>query len=134
MDFISDFIIIDDDEVSNNICKIIITTALRNSEVILFSDPESGFEYIGNRPLSSKNHKTILLLDINMPSMTGWEFLSRFERLEENTRMQYKIYILSSSVDIKDKEHAGASRNIKDYIVKPLTHKIVYSIASGIDK
>jgi CheY-like chemotaxis protein len=73
---------------------------------------------------------SIILLDLNMPIMSGWEFLERFEELDEIIKKQVKIYILSSSVDPRDKERAGKNKDVEDYIVKPLTKEIVLEITS----
>ena len=73
---------------------------------------------------------TIILLDINMPLMNGWEFLNLFDKLEDKVKSYYKVYIISSSVSVVDKELAQSNHNIVDYISKPLTSEIILSITS----
>ena len=90
-------------------------------EVLTFQIPEKGFEFIENE--YSKEYVesiTILFLDINMPTWSGWAFLENFEHLASEIKKQIRIYMLSSSVDQKDMERALNNGNVCDYIKKPL--------------
>lgn len=66
----------------------------------------------------------ILFLDLNMPEMTGWDFL------EEFTPDNYKpdVYILSSSVDERDINKASSYSLVKQYLSKPLIKKYIKNI------
>ena len=130
MNSISDFVIIDDDTLSNQLCKIAIKTFLKNCEIKLFTNPLHGLEYITNNSIIDNKLPTIILLDINMPLMNGWEFLNLFDKLEDKVKSYYKVYIISSSVSVVDKELAQSNHNIVDYISKPLTSEIILSITS----
>jgi len=128
---ISRFVVIDDDPLNNALCKMIIKLALGKMDVRTFTLPEKGFQFIKTEYAVNMNESTsIILLDLNMPIMSGWEFLERFEELDEIIKKQVKIYILSSSVDPRDKERAGKNKDVEDYIVKPLTKEIVLEITS----
>ena len=61
--------------------------------------------------------------------MTGWQFLERLENEGAVVSERLLIYILSSSVDIADKEKAEVNPHIKDYIMKPLTAQEVHLFA-----
>jgi len=115
------FIVIDDDELNNTLCRIVITHALGKIDVKTFTRPEVGLDFIASE-YSKVIDETpaVLLLDINMPTMSGWEFLEEFEKLNETIKKQLSIYILSSSVDERDRERAGQHEYVKDYIIKPL--------------
>ncbi len=128
---ISRFVVIDDDPLNNALCKMIIKLALGKMDVRTFTLPEKGFQFIKTEYAVNMNESTsIILLDLNMPIMSGWEFLERFEELDEIIKKQVKIYILSSSVDPRDRERAGKNKDVEDYIVKPLTKEIVLEITS----
>ncbi len=128
---ISRFVVIDDDPVNNALCKMIIKIVLGKVDVKTFTLPERGFEFIESEyAKNGNNNSSVILLDLNMPVLSGWEFLERFEMLDDIIKKQLKIYILSSSVDPRDKARAGANKNVVDYIVKPLTTEIVLEITS----
>jgi CheY-like chemotaxis protein len=120
------FIVIDDDPANNIICKVLIKNHLNPADIKTFSTPQEGLEYIRKSYQNVVHeHQTILFLDINMPVMSGWDFLKEFEKLDKQLRDQFKIYILSSSVDDNDLKRAKENKDVIGYIVKPLTKEKV---------
>lgn len=118
---IKQFLIVDDDPQNNSLSRMAIRKVLGNVPVKDFEVPETGLEYIGKDfETGSSDEKTVLLLDINMPTMTGWEFLEEFDKLSENIKMQFQIFMLSSSVDPSDIERATSNPLVTDFIEKPL--------------
>jgi CheY-like chemotaxis protein len=115
-----DFLIVDDDPISNNICSTCIHIATPESSVRQFTDPRDALTCIQTVDRLAES-STILFLDINMPEMDGWEFLRRFTRLPQSVQSRFDIYMLTSSVNGSDKEHARINSLVKDYLEKPLT-------------
>jgi len=123
------FIAIDDDPVNNLICKLTIEMVAGHPEILTFTNAALGFEYIQNQYAANHDKtQTVLLLDINMPIMSGWEFLERFDNLAEDVKNLFKIYILSSSVDERDKQRSYANKNVSAFMVKPLVKDNVVDI------
>ncbi len=119
------FIVVDDDCISNLICAKIITQAIPNAEVLTFLDPNTALVHIISTFSKPVYADTILFLDINMPSMSGWEFLKIYELFNQEVKDQVKIFMLSSSVDERDKLRAANNKNVWGYIEKPLTKEKV---------
>lgn len=117
----TNFIVIDDDPVNNRICKIIIERICPDKAIASFTEPEEGLAYISDVFSLQEGGKAILLLDINMPVLTGWDVLDRFEQFEAELQERITVYILSSSVDAFDKKRAEGNRFVAGYIEKPLT-------------
>ena len=113
------FMIVDDDPTNNLICKITINRTIPDCAVSLFTDPRQALDHIMNYP-PEPGIKTILFLDINMPQMTGWEFLEQFSEIPEANRKPYEVYMVSSSVDQRDQMRAQANEHINGYISKPV--------------
>ena len=63
----------------------------------------------------------IILLDINMPIMDGWEFMEEIKELKSNITKHIHIYIVSSSISVEDKNKAKTFTDIMGYIPKPIT-------------
>ena len=122
------FIIIDDDRVNNFICKQVIIELVGNVEINTFADPEEGFNYLTKNSSIDPYTTTILFLDINMPSLSGWEFLERLEQHNDGNMSKTKIYMLSSSVNENDILRARSNTLICDYVVKPLNEEFVKNI------
>jgi len=128
-DFPDRFIVIDDDP----ICNLISTHSLKylssNSEVLCFNKPKDGFEFIITNYKTDVPYKTtVLFLDLNMPIISGFDFLNLLSCLDLKVIKQFTIFILSSSVDDSDIKKAKEFSIVKDYIIKPLTPQILKGI------
>ena len=77
-----------------------------------FEKLEKGVETIENFP-------QLILLDINMPIMDGWEFLNHFETRFPQFAKGMPIFILSSSINPDDKEKANKDSRILSLLEKP---------------
>ena len=117
---IQHYLVVDDDSTSNLLCKLIIKKFDGKAIIASYLKPEEALEYIIEK--YSKTNKpipTILFLDVNMPTMTGFEFLDRFLKFSTEVQQQFTVYILSSSL-----EDFSSQRNkypfIADFLSKPL--------------
>jgi two-component system, chemotaxis family, chemotaxis protein CheY len=125
------FIVIDDDAINNKICRTVIEKIYVDADVNTFTDPILGFEYIVSEYSKKENeNNAILFLDINMPVMDAWEFLTLFDRLDDEVRNKITIFMLSSSVNKSDMERAMSNRNVSYYLIKPLTKESIKLITN----
>jgi response regulator RpfG family c-di-GMP phosphodiesterase len=123
------FLIVDDDPLNNTISKMILKQSLGGVEIKDFLFPELALKYIETEFVNIKlNEKTTLFLDINMPVLSGWEFLDKFETFAEPIKQQFDIYMLSSSVDSADIKRARLNPLIIDFIEKPLNKAVLTKI------
>jgi CheY-like chemotaxis protein len=79
---------------------------------------------------NNENLPDIILLDINMPVMDGWEFMEEFKTIKSKISKKINIYIVSSSIAIDDKNKAKTYIDIIDFIPKPITVNILTTLAS----
>jgi CheY-like chemotaxis protein len=63
----------------------------------------------------------IILLDIIMPGMTGFEFLDKFSNLSKEIKERTKFIIVTSSDYSQDKKKSENYDNVIKYVVKPLS-------------
>ena len=119
---IPDFIVVDDDEISNIICEIFIKEILPTADIRSFTDPEVGVRHIESTYQLNAPTETILILDINMPKMSGWQFLDEIQGIfGSKINCIKKIFMLSSSVDPLDKQKSNHHELVTGYIEKPLS-------------
>ena len=129
------YIVIDDDVLNNMICKITLEMALGAVQVETFSNAEIALEFIRtNYEDATDDVVTLILLDINMPIMSGWEFLDSFDDFSDTIKKQFRIYLLSSSVDDRDKEKAKQNKNVIDYLSKPLSKEMVKRLGRPVNR
>jgi CheY-like chemotaxis protein len=119
------FIVVDDDPINNILSRIIIEMVVLEADIQTYIDPETALVYIRETYARRDAPDVVLFLDINMPTLTGWEFLDAFEQMDKKIKAKLKIYMLSSSVDPRDKERAADNKNVMDYMEKPLTRENV---------
>lgn len=106
---------------------MVIKSAVGVTDVHSFTEPEKGLVFIKNDSFNL-SEPVILFLDINMPTLSGWEFMEQYEHLREEIKQNISVYIVSSSVDKDDKSKAEANPDIKGFLSKPLNREIILSI------
>ncbi|MCH7401972.1 response regulator [Belliella kenyensis] len=109
-------ILVDDDPINNLINKRLITKMNIAEQVEEYLEAEKALARLAN---ISPDEKTLILLDINMPVMNGWDFLNQY--LEKNQHRKDKIIMLSSSIDFQDQQKAKKYDCVEGFIEKPLT-------------
>ncbi|MGZ3901752.1 MAG: response regulator [Bacteroidia bacterium] len=112
-------IIIDDDPLNNFIIRQNVKLISASVEVIEFTNPDKAFEFMAKN--SSASFDTLVLLDLNMPQVSGWDLLDKFSALDPGIKAGYIIYILSSSTDTNDQDMANKHPEIKKYLIKPIS-------------
>lgn len=112
-------VLIDDDPISIFITEKLIHTNLKIPyEIFSFDNALDALKGL------KKINPNYLFVDINMPGMTGWDFLEKFCPINREP----EIYILSSSVDEKDLNKAHQYGQVKKYLSKPLIKHYVKMI------
>jgi len=100
-------------------------------EILSFFNGADALEEFQHFKDNQINLPDIILLDINMPIMDGWEFLHAFRKIQIDTSSKIPIYIVSSSIANEDIEKSKLYPEIIDYLTKPLELDIISSIISA---
>ncbi len=116
--------LVDDDLDTNFYNKIVLEQAKATNEIIVFENGKEALEYLKN----GSDKVDLILLDINMPIMTGWQFLEHYERLDENRKATIVIVMLTSSINSDDRKKADKFSSIKKFINKPISPGIINEI------
>lgn len=115
--------IIDDDNIYVNLIKKIIDTKKLCESLIIFENGQKGIEYFKTllQNFSKKEDiPEVILLDINMPIMNGWEFIERFTKIKNKFNSQITLYVVSSSINVVDIEKAKSLSTVENFLVKPV--------------
>ncbi|RYJ39515.1 Response regulator receiver protein [Flavobacterium anhuiense] len=67
----------------------------------------------------------IILLDIQMPVMNGFEFLEEFDRLPEDVKEKIEIFVLSSTLDSDEIKKVKENKYVTDFWNKPFRLEIL---------
>ncbi|MEI8074256.1 MAG: response regulator [Bacteroidota bacterium] len=119
---INDIFLIDDDILVNFLNKEVIKNAYIGKNISAFDSATIALDTL-KQISTNPNSKLplLILLDINMPEMDGWEFLEEFNQLPKSVIEECKVVMHSSSIDPRDMEKAKTFSSVKDFISKPLT-------------
>ncbi len=115
-------ILVDDQPITNFITRKLLEVEGATIPISDFTNPVIALEKI----LKLKEPNNIIFLDLNMPEMSGWEFL---DKLLENNYTP-KIIILTSSTSELDKDKASEYGFVEDFIIKPLNQNKISQICS----
>ncbi|MGX5688243.1 response regulator [Arcticibacter tournemirensis] len=116
--------IIDDDPIHQRIAQIMIVKHSIYDEYSSYLDAAKAIEYLEHNR-DTDDLPDVILLDLNMPGLDGWDFLDKYDKLKPFFQKDIKIYIVSSSVDEKDKVRAESYSMVSGFISKPLTPQIL---------
>lgn len=113
--------VIDDSEVDLYLAKRIITKHSFAEYILLIDFATDALEYLRLHADEMDALPEYIFLDVNMPGMNGFEFLHAFEQLPGNVKSYCKVIMLTTSVNVKDKQRALDNPLVKQYINKPLS-------------
>jgi len=113
------FIVIDDSKLDCFIAEKIIKNTGKSESIKSFLQATEALDFIANTPPDDSH--TIILVDIQMPVMNGFEFVEAFEKLPAHVTGNYTIYIISSSINENDLNRVHNFVSVKQFLNKPLT-------------
>ena len=118
-----DVFVIDDDKVFHFIIKRLFSKNNIDISPSFYFNGLEAIEEIKQKINSGNTLPDLILLDINMPIMDGWQFLDEFRKTRIVTQGdRTTIYLVSSSDSISDINKAKEYQDqIKDYFFKPMT-------------
>ncbi len=112
-------LVIDDDEINIFIIKKIVVKTGYNVDMVSKNNGQLAIDYLAQIAEDENEFPHLMLIDINMPVLNGWEFLEAYDTL--NPHQKPDMYMLSSSVYENDIEKAKTYKSIKGFISKPLS-------------
>lgn len=127
-------LIVDDDPILIMVCTRIMKITGFSEEVASAKEGREGMDYLVKQLQEAPdNLPELILLDINMPVLNGWEFLDEFNGLLPQLPKSIPIFMLSSTIDQADFDKAETYSVVKGFYSKPLTRENLTEIEGIID-
>lgn len=110
--------VIDDDMIYQMIIKKMINRTELFNKIIVFGDAVKALEYFKDVEVKLPD---LILLDINMPEIDGWQFLKELKKQRPQFASETRIYIVTSSIASSDKSKAKSIPEISGFLSKPVS-------------
>lgn len=121
--------VVDDDKVHHFIIRKLLE---KNDIQVKPTFFENGFDALNDLKANLENDENLpdlILLDINMPILDGWQFLEEFSVMRKDILKEVTIHIISSSDNDVNANRLEEFKNmIEDYYVKPMTSESIKTI------
>jgi CheY-like chemotaxis protein len=122
---IKNVMIIDDNEIDILIASRLILKHSFAENIIKYTDPKEALNYLIENQNDAVALPEVILLDIMMPLMTGFEFMEAYDQLDASIKKHCKVYIVSSTIDKDDIQRAQNDKNVVGFQVKPINDKFI---------
>ena len=118
-------LLVDDDNDDNVFHQIILEemNVANNIEVVV-----NGLEALAYLKKENQTPPELIFLDINMPKMNGWEFLTQYKNLDVKQKARVLIMILSTSANPDDIKRAREIEEVTGFQTKPLSKEMMIGI------
>ncbi|MCZ2222761.1 MAG: response regulator [Chitinophagales bacterium] len=127
-------LLVEDDTIAAIVCKRTIELNNYAENILIKGNGKEAIRYIQELIKENKPLPDVILLDINMPVMNGWDFLNEYEQvLKETNHPPPLIFILSSTANPDDFSKATLYECVKDFIPKPFKKEHISLIESYLE-
>ena len=111
-------LLIDDDHATNFFHEYVIKQLHCAKFVVAKQSGAEALDYLRNDKLQWPD---LILLDINMPRMNGWEFLDAYRRIHHDRKYRTTMVMLTVSENPDDRSRAQGYKEVNEFVIKPLT-------------
>jgi CheY-like chemotaxis protein len=124
--------LIDDNEIDNYINKKFIEDKQIAREILVKTTVWDAIKYFESEKDNNKLPE-LILLDMNLPALNGYDFLNRFYDLNLVGKKKSRIAILSSSDGDEDIMRVKNHPLVVNYFIKPLSPEALDTIKTLLD-
>jgi CheY-like chemotaxis protein len=110
--------VIENDRISSVITELIVKKNLFGGEVQCYTDGQRAFEALSLAYRSGAMLPDLIVLDLDMPLMDGWEFLDAVAELA--LPQPIRVFVLTSSIYPEDQQKALGYQAVQGFFTKPL--------------
>jgi CheY-like chemotaxis protein len=122
--------VIDDNEIDRYVAKLVIEKNAFAQEIVCMESAKEALAYLKNLEATPEELPHLIFLDINMPGMSGFDFLREYNNLSDSVKKNCIIMMLTTSLNEQDRIQAEENEFVYMFLNKPLDKEKL----NGIDK
>lgn len=114
--------VIDDDTLYLYGIQRLLTKNLPDIKLATFNNGQAAITALKDRIKRKVTLPDVILLDLNMPQMNGWEFLSTFESLKKEADKDIQVFVITSqaSSETMRLNQIEWDDSVNEFIQKPV--------------
>ncbi|RZJ31606.1 MAG: response regulator [Flavobacterium sp.] len=120
--------VIDDNNIDLYIASKVISKNNFAENIATYSSAVEALEFLVSNEDDPSVLPEIILVDIYMPVMSGFEFMNAYDGLSQKVKEHCKAYIVSSTIDENDISRTQQDKNVVAFQEKPLTAEFLSNI------
>ena len=124
--------IVDDDAIFVFLTKKVIEQTNLVDHIKIFDNGLDAINYLKENKDNVDMLPEIILLDLSMPVMDGWQFLDEYILLQPKISKPIKIDIVTSSISPEDVAKARSISVVSEFIIKPVTKEKFNQIVQNL--
>lgn len=123
--------IIDDNTIDLYVCSRMIIKNNFGKKVLQYSVATEALKYLHDNQNNFSELPQIIFVDIYMPIMSGFEFMTEYDKLSPVLKEHCKVHIISSTIDNQDIVKSRTNNNVVSFQVKPITKEFLDRIRTN---
>lgn len=123
--------IIDDNSIDLYITSQAIKRNNIGKKVMQYTAAGEALKFLQDHSLDVSALPRIILVDIYMPEMSGFEFMEAYDKLPISLKEFCKVFIVSSSIDHNDLDRANKDENVTAFRGKPVSNEFLQNISKS---
>lgn len=121
-------VLIDDNPIDHYIMRTMLYSNKACEQATYTFDGSMIIEYMEANKAEPRKLPDVIFLDLTMPDFSGWEFLEKFDKLQESLKKHVNLFVMTSSVRESDKERSTRYSCVNSFISKPLSRQMLDNI------
>ena len=126
-------LLVDDDKATNYLHRYYLEEWGLAEDIYTALNGQEALDFLKTNTEFRENKPSLILLDINMPVMNGFEFMEAYADLDESLKASIVVVMLTSSLHYRDQEKANELDDLKSFINKPLTREQLESVINQVE-
>lgn len=114
------FHLVDDNDIDIAVNTKLLQLSELSQHIHAYNSAERFLTEIASNPEKFTSSENVVLLDIMMPNIDGFQCLDKLTALEDNLKSHFTVFMLSSSIDRNDIRRAESFDLVQKVLEKPL--------------